>query len=195
MRRTALTGLVMLLSACATTHDGVVLLPDRDGKVGTIAVLADGRETILDQPYASARISDGGKVQAQTLDAASVRENHALELSMLPPRPVSFDLYFIDDTDQLDPKSLERFPELAAEIARRPFAEMAVIGHTDTRAGGDYNDRLSMARAETVRAQLISRGFDPARISAAGRGERDLAVPTADGVDEPRNRRVEINVR
>ena len=57
------------------------------------------------------------------------------------------------------------------------------------------NDRLSLLRAERVRASLVAQGIAPERIQASGRGEREPIVQTADGVDEPRNRRVEINVR
>jgi outer membrane protein OmpA-like peptidoglycan-associated protein len=42
---------------------------------------------------------------------------------------------------------------------------------------------------------LIELGIPPERIQARGRGERELLVPTEDEVSEPRNRRVEINVR
>jgi outer membrane protein OmpA-like peptidoglycan-associated protein len=46
-----------------------------------------------------------------------------------------------------------------------------------------------------VKADLAAQGIPADRILASGRGEREPIVPTADGVDEPRNRRVEINVR
>ena len=42
---------------------------------------------------------------------------------------------------------------------------------------------------------MIADGFDPNRITAAGRGERDPAVATDDEVAEPRNRRTEVIVR
>jgi len=58
-----------------------------------------------------------------------------------------------------------------------------------------YNDRLSLARAGRMRDMLIERGVPAERIQARGRGERELLVPTEDQVREPRNRRVEINVR
>ena len=57
------------------------------------------------------------------------------------------------------------------------------------------NDALSRKRAELVRALLIARGLAPESVVAIGRGKRDLAIPTADGVAEPRNRRAEILVR
>jgi outer membrane protein OmpA-like peptidoglycan-associated protein len=70
-----------------------------------------------------------------------------------------------------------------------------VIGHTDSVGTLAYNDRLSLARAERVREMLVAMGIPAARIQAAGRGKRELLVPTDDNVAEARNRRVEINVR
>jgi outer membrane protein OmpA-like peptidoglycan-associated protein len=70
-----------------------------------------------------------------------------------------------------------------------------VIGHTDRVGADDANDALSLQRAQTMREAMLGLGIPPARIRAAGRGEREPLVPTADGVEEPRNRRVEINVR
>jgi outer membrane protein OmpA-like peptidoglycan-associated protein len=46
-----------------------------------------------------------------------------------------------------------------------------------------------------VKQQLIRLGFDPARITVAGRGKRELLVPTGDNVAAARNRRAEILVR
>ena len=82
-----------------------------------------------------------------------------------------------------------------AELKRRPLPDIVVIGHTDTVGALAYNDRLSLARAERLREMLIEMGLPAVRIQAAGRGKRELLVPTDDNVSEPRNRRVEINVR
>ncbi len=70
-----------------------------------------------------------------------------------------------------------------------------VIGHTDTVGGLAYNDKLSLARAERLREMLVGLGISGERVGAAGRGKRELLVPTEDNISEPRNRRVEINVR
>jgi outer membrane protein OmpA-like peptidoglycan-associated protein len=46
-----------------------------------------------------------------------------------------------------------------------------------------------------IRAALIEVGVPAEKLETASRGERDLLVPTDDEVDEPKNRRVEINLR
>jgi len=70
-----------------------------------------------------------------------------------------------------------------------------VVGHTDSVGSDQYNDTLSLQRADVIRVGLIQNGIAPENIVAVGRGKRELLVPTADGVAEPRNRRVEIVVR
>jgi outer membrane protein OmpA-like peptidoglycan-associated protein len=81
------------------------------------------------------------------------------------------------------------------ELKRRTAPDILVIGHTDRVGQLEENDMLSRLRAERVKADLVAQGIPEDRIRASGRGEREPVVPTEDNVDEPRNRRVEINVR
>lgn len=67
--------------------------------------------------------------------------------------------------------------------------KLFVAGHTDTVGDASKNQALSMDRAKSIAAWFDRHGFDGA-IYYQGFGERDLAVATADGVDELRNRRV-----
>ena len=68
-----------------------------------------------------------------------------------------------------------------------------IEGHTDTVGSAALNQSLSERRAAAVRAYLTERfGVEPSRLVAIGLGESRLAVATPDGVDEPRNRRVQI---
>ena len=70
-----------------------------------------------------------------------------------------------------------------------------VTGHTDTTGALLANDELSLKRAQVVAQLLIKNGAPALRTEAVGRGKRELLVKTADEVDEPQNRRVEIVVR
>lgn len=185
----------LLLCACAGPRDHIVLLPDSQGHAGKILVSHGGKETLLESAYSGAVVDRRGEVVAATAEPSLVQADFGAALDSLPPRPVSYFLYFIGDSDQLTEDSTARAPEILGEISRRPAAEVLVIGHTDTRADDSHNDRLSLARAMAVRDQLAGLGFDPERITVAGRGERELAVKTADEVDEERNRRAEIIVR
>jgi len=194
--RLAVALLSATLAACAGgPQDRVVLLPGPDGKVGAVAVNPGGAETVLASAYASARLDAQGGIERTTSSAVQVASDFGPALAALPPRPVSYTLYFELDSDRLTADSAAQARTVLAEIAARPLADVVVIGHTDRAGEVEYNDQLSLQRAAALRDRLIESGGDPARISVAGRGEREPLVPTDDGVAEPRNRRAELSVR
>lgn len=187
-----------LLAACAHPNyppQTVVLVPDRDGKVGTLVVTGSEGSTTLNQPYAAARGDAAGRIERRPASEGEVKTVFAAAIAAQPLRPVSFQLYFLEGTDEYTPESKKAFEKVFAEVARRKAAEVAVIGHTDTVGKLEYNDELSLKRAERIRKDFTDRGIPTDAISTAGRGEREPVIRTADEVSEPRNRRVEINVR
>jgi outer membrane protein OmpA-like peptidoglycan-associated protein len=192
--RLALLALI-LLAGCASRNDLYVLLPGKDGKTGALVVESGGKKQTLDTPYAAARVKNVGSVDGLKSSEAEVKQDFGPALEAQPKRPVSFYLYFQRDTDEFAPESKALVNQIFAEIARRPAPEVAIIGHTDRVGSMQYNDVLSLRRAERCRDELIKLGIPKVRISVAGRGAREPEVQTADQVSEPRNRRVEINVR
>ena len=170
------------------------VLPAPDGHVGTIVVKGPQSEQVLNGAYASVRI-EGGSQTFSVLDAGQVRDMFGSTLDALPGVATSFTLYFVEGKDELTPESQAQLESVFAELKRRPLPDIVVIGHTDTVGSLDFNDKLSRARADRMRELLVERGLPGERIQAAGRGKRELLVPTEDNVSEPKNRRVEINVR
>lgn len=196
--RAAVAPIALALCGCAARApqgDRVILLPNATGGVGMVAVIGKDRETVLTAPYASATVDDRGTVSTEQLDAATVRSRYARELAALPPRPVTYYLYFQPDSPLPTPESERAAGPILEEIARRPAAEVTLIGHSDKRGEDAHNDTLSLTRAMWVRTRLIALGVSGFRIVIDAEGERQPAVATADGVDEPRNRRVEIRAR
>jgi len=185
---------LLVLAGCAGRDDLYVLLPGK-GKTGALTVTSGGEQRVLDQPYAAARVPRTGSVNARVTTEAEVRRAFGPALAAQPGRPVSFYLYFLADTDEFTPESKQVVNQIFAEIARRPAPEIVIIGHTDRVGSVQYNDALARKRAERVREELLKLGIPKVRISVAGRGEREPEISTADEVPEPRNRRVEINVR
>jgi outer membrane protein OmpA-like peptidoglycan-associated protein len=173
----------------------VVLVPAADGHIGTVVIDRAGKKTTLNTAYASSRAMGDEEVGNATLPAAEVQRDFGATLSAIPARPASFLLYFVTGTDELTEESKAEVQRVLDELRRRPLPDIQVIGHTDSVGADAENDALSLQRAEKLRGEMLGLGIPPARIRAAGRGEREPLVPTADGVDEPRNRRVEINVR
>lgn len=198
MRRAGFAALALLLLAgCAkpARDDLYVLLPGAEGKTGALSVDSAGRVAVLDQPYAAARVKEPGRVEPGTVTEQEAKQAFGSALEAQPGRPISFLLYFLEGRDELTPESQQIVSTIPGEIARRPAPEIVVIGHTDRVGTLPFNDALSLRRAERVRDELVKAGIAADRIRVEGRGEREPLVPTADEVAEPRNRRVEVNVR
>jgi len=116
------------------------------------------------------------------------------EPTPMPMAPETFVVHFAFDSTELTAAS-DTVLDNAMRTAKKMGAEdLAVTGHTDRVGPEEYNLDLSLRRASAVLDALVARGANPAAISLAGRGEAEPVVPTADGVSEPANRRVEIIV-
>jgi OmpA-OmpF porin, OOP family len=191
---TALTCAV-LLSACSSTKELVVLLPGEDGQVGAVAIAEPQRTTILDTPLGAAKIDTQGRVTKDTLSEADVKRTFAEALAAQPPKALSFTLYFVEKSTEIMPDSRATLDALLAEVAKRQAVEVQITGHTDRVGKVEDNDRLSIERAEAIRAVLINNGLRASFIRVVGRGEREPLIPTPDEQAEPRNRSVEVLVR
>jgi outer membrane protein OmpA-like peptidoglycan-associated protein len=101
---------------------------------------------------------------------------------------------FPNDSAELSPRAESIIASVAEDARRHAKARIEVEGFTDTSGTHDYNMKLSQARAEKVADVLVRHGVSPERIRARGYGETRLAVKTANGVKEPRNRRVVIRM-
>jgi len=180
-------------TGCATRAT-VVLLPEPDGKPAAVTVRQGDSQVVLDRPYAGADVKPLG-VNAFAADAKDVEARFAPALAAQPARGQTFVLYFVEGKDEFTEESKLLVGQVLAEVARRPVPDVLVVGHTDTAGNDAFNDALGLRRAETVRAGLVAAGVPAGDVQAISRGKRELAVPTPDGVAEPRNRRVVIIVR
>ena len=94
----------------------------------------------------------------------------------------------------LEPESYQVLDELVAYLVRKDDEKIEVGGHTDNVGKAAANLTLSMDRANTVRAYLLTKGIDPDRVTAKGYG---MTVPIADNKTEEgraQNRRTEVKV-
>jgi outer membrane protein OmpA-like peptidoglycan-associated protein len=191
----ALAGCAQAPVKTATPTTFAVLPSSSDGHVGAIVVEREGQRQVVDTAYGAARISADGSTQQVKLTEEEVKKTFGPTLAALPGKPASFLLHFLEGRDELTPESKAELDKILTELKRRPLPDIAVIGHTDAVGTLAYNDKLSLARAERVRDMFVQMGIPASRIQVAGRGKRELLVPTDDNVSEARNRRVEINVR
>jgi hypothetical protein len=108
--------------------------------------------------------------------------------------PGRFVVFFALGQSTLDAAALETIAAAAEEYRSTGSARISVRGHTDTSGSADFNQALSERREQAVADELIRRGVPAGSITGEALGETQLAVPTADGVREAENRRVEIAV-
>jgi OmpA-OmpF porin, OOP family len=112
------------------------------------------------------------------------------------PAPARTYLVFFDwDRADLTARAREIIAEAASNAGRVQATRIEVAGHADRSGSPAYNQRLSQRRADAVAAELVARGISRSEISVSAYGESRPLVPTADGVREPQNRRVEIVLR
>jgi OmpA-OmpF porin, OOP family len=112
------------------------------------------------------------------------------------PAPARTYLVFFDwDRADLTARAREIIAEAATNAGRVQTTRIEVAGHADRSGTPQYNQRLSQRRAEAVAAELVNRGIRRNEIVVQAFGESRPLVPTADGVREPQNRRVEIVLR
>ena len=108
------------------------------------------------------------------------------------PAPRSYLVFFDFNKSDLTPQAVTIVDQAAANAGPAKVTRLTVTGHTDTVGSDAYNMRLSRRRAESVASRLEKDGIPSSEIEIVAKGKRDLLVPTADGVKEPQNRRVQI---
>lgn len=107
----------------------------------------------------------------------------------------SFLVFFDWDRATLTDRARQIIGEAAAASRSAPTTRIEVAGHADRSGTPQYNQRLSQRRADAVAAELERQGVSRAAMVIQAFGETRPLVPTADGVREPQNRRVEIVLR
>jgi len=195
--------LTALLAGCAAPATRVTLLPQDDGKPSAVVVRAmekdvvTGPEQKISTPYqrATARLGETVAPKVDQVDPVKFKADNAALFTLMPPKPQRFTLYFEGGGTVLTPESQQMLSEILAAALARSGGDIVVTGHTDTTGPLLQNDELSRRRAQLVRQLFVDKQFPAQRIEAVGRGKRELAVPTADEVAEPMNRRVTIEVR
>lgn len=194
-RALAAAAFLTLLSACAD-GDRVVLLADADGKVGKIEVSSAKGSQLLSQAGTGTVIQAGKAPSApEAVSAETISTLWGDALKAMPERPVTFQLYFKTGTAELTPEGMAELPKVRALAASRRHVVLLITGHADAVGSDEVNIRISRERAEVVRALLVKDGMTARAVEVSSHGKRNPLVPTADGVAEPRNRRVTVTVQ
>ncbi|ACN17704.1 OmpA3 [Desulforapulum autotrophicum HRM2] len=174
----------------------VILLPQADGKTGSVVVKSRSDSIVLDKPYTYTMVSND---RLDTSENSIAKERVASEYQNLlasePVAPVSFIFYFNTGDTSLTKESLDLIPEVLNSVKERAPSEISIIGHTDTKGASVYNNKLSLERANKVAKIITHIDANLKNIYIQFHGENDPLVITGDNVSEKRNRRVEIMVR
>lgn len=187
--------LPLLVAACA--GQSVILVADPQGHVGQAEVVtAAGRQRLEkagDMTQTSGTTAAPSAVR--TADPAYVSTTFAEALAVEPAPPDVFTLMFESGTTSLTASSLDQIAGIVAAAQTRPAISVRISGHTDATGSDKLNDALSLERATQVRSLLQEKGIPARLISVTSHGKGNPAIPTPDGVAEPRNRRVVVIVR
>lgn len=189
------TLILSMLFGCSGTT--VVLVPDANGKVGQVDLTTKAGTTRLTKANESAEASKSDKAPSQTeiLSETQIKDMFAETLAKEPTPPAHFIFHFASGSAELPADSKEGLEQAKAAVQSRNSCDISVIGHSDTVGNNQINEGISLKRADSVITALVDLGIDKNCIDRRYYGENDLAKPTADNVDEPLNRRVEIEIR
>ncbi len=161
--------------------------------------------------YGPTGLASRGKLEMENLNhSVLIGLRYAFNQAPPPPPPMAaptqapapavqpartYLVFFDWDRADLTSRAREIITEAAQNSRSMQVTRIEVAGHADRSGDAAYNQRLSQRRAETVAGELVRDGVARNQITVTAFGESRPLVPTADGVREPQNRRVEIVLR
>jgi OOP family OmpA-OmpF porin len=104
------------------------------------------------------------------------------------------DAFFDFDKSVLKPEGKAKLDDLVGKIQGINLEVIIAVGHTDSVGTDAYNQKLSVRRAEAVKAYLVSKGIEKNRVYTEGKGEKQPVADNKTAEGRAKNRRVEIEV-
>jgi len=152
---------------------------------------------LLDHAYESAEAEKQKLPPTQKIQLTNENVHHRYQeiMNKEPLPPEHFRFYFKTGKADLQLEARDMLIKCKARILERKSCDLSVIGHTDRVEKDDLNYLLSMVRAENVAKALVDIGIPQNCMDIRYYGESYPVVPTLDEVEEPLNRRVEIEIR
>ncbi|MCA0174913.1 MAG: OmpA family protein [Proteobacteria bacterium] len=117
-----------------------------------------------------------------------------------PPAPVSekvtyaADAFFDFDKSLLKAEGKAKIDDVLAKTQGMNLEVIIAVGHTDSVGSEAYNQKLSVRRAEAVKAYIVSKGVEASRVYTEGKGEAQPVADNKTSAGRAKNRRVEIEV-
>jgi OOP family OmpA-OmpF porin len=157
-------------------------------------------------PATAARGCDGALAPAPAPTAAPAPAPTAAPAAR-PPAPTpapqppaatkvtyAADAFFDFDKAVLKPEGRAKLDDLVGKVKDINLEVIIAVGHTDSVGSDAYNQRLSVRRAEAVKAYLVSKGIEKNRVYTEGKGEKQPVADNKTAEGRAKNRRVEIEV-
>ena len=171
----------------------VILLPEEDGKVGTISLIDNkGKEHTLNKPYETLEINDGGKISNIVVSKQELSSKYGNLLEALPKKLKNYYFFFDTGSASLTEKQIKEIKGVAKTISSNVVHKVICIGHSDSTGTDEINEKISKNRAQTVADELIVNGVDKALITLKYYGDANPLVKTKVNESNDKNRRVEI---
>lgn len=104
------------------------------------------------------------------------------------------DAFFDFDKSVLKPAGRAKLDDLVSKVKGVNLEVIIAVGHTDSVGSDAYNQKLSVRRAEAVKAYLVSKGIERNRVYTEGKGEKQPVADNKTAEGRAKNRRVEIEV-
>ena len=104
------------------------------------------------------------------------------------------DAFFDFDKAVLKPEGKAKLDDLVGKVKGINLEVIIAVGHTDATGPDGYNQKLSVARSEAVKAYLVSKGIEKNRVYTEGKGEKQPVADNKTKEGRAKNRRVEIEV-
>jgi OOP family OmpA-OmpF porin len=104
------------------------------------------------------------------------------------------DAFFDFDKSVLKPEGKAKLDDLVSKVKAINLEVIIAVGHTDATGTDAYNQKLSVARSEAVKAYLVSKGIEKNRVYTEGKGEKQPVADNKTKEGRAKNRRVEIEV-
>ena len=165
----------------------------------TPATAAPGCDGMLAAPKAAttaAPAAAAAPAKAATAPAAAAAAPAPAAAAAAAPAKVTFaaDAFFDFDKAVLKPEGKAKMDDLVNKVKGINLEVIIAVGHTDAVGADAYNQKLSVARSEAVKAYLVSKGIEKSRVYTEGKGEKSPVADNKTKDGRAKNRRVEIEL-
>ncbi len=133
------------------------------------------------------------------VDRDSIKNVKDLKVELVPiaqGEEFVFENVFFDfDSFALKQESLSSLRRLDRFLRANPTVSILITGHTDNLGSDEYNLKLSLQRAQSVRDYLLEVGTNPDRIKVQGKGYREPMLPNSTAINQAKNRRITVSIQ